>query len=103
MGSNRALARELQGEIERVNKSLPIESRIKRFANLYKELDPDEAELTRTRKLRRGFFEETYEDIIKGLYLGDKYVQVDAEIKYRDGKKGRLRTTVEIRSIEVSG
>ncbi|MDY7037531.1 MAG: AMP-binding protein, partial [Thermodesulfobacteriota bacterium] len=93
----------IQGELERVNESLPIESKIKRFANLYKELDPDEAELTRTRKLRRGFFEETYEEIIKGLYFGDKHVQVDAEIKYRDGKKGRLRTTVEIRSIEVSG
>ena len=92
----------IQSELERVNKTLPAESRITRFANLYKELDPDEAELTRTRKLRRGFFEETYGDIVDGLYSGTKHVEIDAIVKYRDGKTGGLKTTVEIRPLGVS-
>ena len=87
-------------EINRVNKFLPPETRIKRFANLYKELDPDEAELTRTRKVRRSFFEDRYKSLVSGLYSGAENLRLETEVKYRDGKTGHLKTTVHFMSLE---
>ncbi|MDY6911820.1 MAG: AMP-binding protein [Chloroflexota bacterium] len=86
----------VQKDIEKVNRILPEMTRIKIFANLYKELDPDEAEMTRTRKLRRGFLEERYEGLIVALYEGSKEVKIESEFKYRDGRVGKMETTVNI-------
>lgn len=86
-------------EINRVNKFLPPETRIKRFANLYKELDPDEAELTRTRKVRRSFFEDRYKFLVSGLYSVAPSLELETEVKYRDGKIGHLKTKVHFMSI----
>jgi hypothetical protein len=58
----------VRDEIEKVNRLLPEPSRLQRFANFPKELDPDEGELTRTRKLRREFLEERYGPLIEGIY-----------------------------------
>ena len=84
-------------EIARVNRSLPKEMRMKKFVNFYKELDPDEAELTRTRKIRRSFLEERYGELIRGLYRNEKQLFVETEVKYRDGRQAILKTTVQVK------
>jgi long-chain acyl-CoA synthetase len=84
-------------EIATVNKSLPKEMRVKKFVNFYKELDPDEAELTRTRKIRRSFLEERYSELIKGLYGNEKQLFVETEVKYRDGRHAALKTAVQVK------
>ena len=88
-------------DIERVNRSLPRYSRIKTFANLHKELDPDEAELTRTRKLRRGFLEERYGGLIEAIHKDQTEFEAEAPITYRDGRKGTVKTTVQINSMDI--
>ncbi len=87
-------------DIRRVNRSVPEHSRIKAFANLPKELDADEAELTRTRKLRRGFLEDRYGDLIRAIYSGEKQFATEVPITYRDGRKGKIETVVRINSVD---
>jgi len=87
-------------DIERVNRNLPEYSRIKKFANFHKELDPDEAELTRTRKLRRGFLEERYGDLVEAIYQDKTEFTTEATITYRDGRKGTIKTVVKINSLD---
>lgn len=88
-------------EIAKVNQTVPDYSRIKKFVNLFKELDPDEAELTRTRKLRRGFIEGRYRDLIEALYYSNgNVIKVESPISYRDGRTGIIRTTVMINDVE---
>jgi long-chain acyl-CoA synthetase len=86
-------------DLLRVNSYLPEASRVRRFVLLHKEFDPDEAELTRTRKLRRDFVEERYRDLIRGMYSGSEEVKVDASVTYRDGRKGTVTTGIKIRSV----
>ncbi|MFC2122368.1 AMP-binding protein, partial [Bacteroidota bacterium] len=88
-------------DIERVNKSIPVYSRIKTFANLHKELDPDEAELTRTRKLRRGFLKERYGGLIEAIFNNQPEFEAEAQITYRDGRKGTIKTTVKINAMDI--
>ena len=87
-------------EVLKVNRTLPDYARIRRFVNIYKELDADEAELTRTRKLRRSFVEERYSDLIKMLYGDKDEYEVEASITYRDGRTGLLKTYVKVQQIE---
>ncbi len=87
-------------DVQRVNRALPDEARIQRFGNLYKELDPDEAELTRTRKLRRSFFEEKYPELVDSLYGDEKILPVESEVKYRDGRVGKIKASFRIKSVE---
>ncbi len=89
----------LAKEVDKVNITLPEATRIRRFVLLYKELDPDDDELTRTRKVRRAFVEERYEHVIEGMYAGATSIPIDAVIKYQDGKTSRIRTTLAIRSL----
>ncbi len=86
----------IRGEIQNLNKTLPQEARLVRFMNMVKEFDADEAELTRTRKLRRSFLEERYREMIEGLYSGQEEVEVSTSIEYRDGRKGTLTRRVKI-------
>jgi long-chain acyl-CoA synthetase len=86
-------------ELVKVNKALPEHARIKKFVSLNKEFDPDEAELTRTRKLRRSFVEQRFKDIIDGMYSGQPEMTVHAEITYRDGRKGTVETIMKINSL----
>lgn len=91
----------VQGEIERVNNTIPEHSRIKGFVNLHKEFDPDEAELTRTRKLKRGILEKKYKDIIEAIYSpGVNEIEIQAEVKYRDGRTGLVATNLGIAAIK---
>ena len=84
----------------KVNRTLPEHARIKRFVNMYKELDADEAELTRTRKLRRSYVEERYKDLIDMLYGDKEEYAVEASVTYRDGRTGVLKTFVKVKDVE---
>jgi long-chain acyl-CoA synthetase len=86
-------------DLERVNGYLPENSRVHKFVLLHKEFDPDEAELTRTRKLRRDFMEERYKDMINAMYNNMESVDVDATVTYRDGRKGTVKTSIQVRSL----
>lgn len=88
----------IQEEVDRVNQVLDSESRVKRFVNLPKELDPDEAELTRTRKLRRGLLEERYEALIQAIYSQMQTFETEVPVKYRDGRTGVVKTKTRINS-----
>jgi long-chain acyl-CoA synthetase len=83
-------------EVETVNASLPPAQRISRFLLLYKELDADDGELTRTRKVRRGVINEKYADIIDAIYCGDANIPVDTVIRFQDGTTQRVRTTLKV-------
>jgi long-chain acyl-CoA synthetase len=87
-------------DILRVNETLPPAARVQKFALLHKEFDPDEAELTRTRKLRRKFMEDRYQEMIETIYSGGIEVSVQAEVKYRDGRSGVIETAVRIMTTE---
>ena len=89
----------LEKEVRKVNATLGDAQRICKFALLYKELDADDDELTRTRKVRRGFVDQKYADIIEGIYRGQSQIAIDAVIKYQDGKTSRLKTTVQVRDL----
>ena len=79
-----------------MNETLPARSWIKRFLLLYKELDADDGELTRTRKVRRGVVAEKYADIIDAVYAGNDKVDIDTMITFQDGSKTRIQTSVKV-------
>ncbi|HJX27126.1 MAG TPA: AMP-binding protein, partial [Thermoanaerobaculia bacterium] len=86
----------LRGEVEKVNASLPEPQRIRDFLLLYKELDADDEELTRTRKVRRGVINEKYGGIIEAIYRGERAIPVDTTIAFQDGTRQRIRTTLRV-------
>ncbi|MDY7036374.1 MAG: AMP-binding protein [Thermodesulfobacteriota bacterium] len=88
----------IRREIERVNSVLEEQSRVMKFVNLPKELDPDEAELTRSRKLRRDYLEDRYGDLIKAIYGSQKEFTTEVSVKYRDGRTGIVKTITNINS-----
>jgi long-chain acyl-CoA synthetase len=86
----------LQKEVETVNATLPPAQRISRFLLLYKELDADDGELTRTRKVRRSVVNEKYAGIIDAIYRGESNIPVDTVIRFQDGTTQRIRTTLKV-------
>jgi long-chain acyl-CoA synthetase len=89
----------IQADVERVNRDLPAGARVRRFSLLHKEFDPDEGELTKTRKLRRGFREEKYAGLIGAAYAGERSVTTQAQVKYRDGRTAVIQTEISIRDV----
>jgi long-chain acyl-CoA synthetase len=89
----------IQKQIEEANKDLPVTARIHRFVNLYKAFDADDEELTRTSKLRRGFVENRYKDIVAGLYSDKDMVHMDTTITYEDGREQRIKTDLRIQTV----
>lgn len=90
----------IRREIAAVNRLLPEPSRVLRFMNFPKELDPDEDELTRTRKLRRGYLEQKYAAFIAALYWGEKQVSTEIAVTYQDGRAGRMAVTVHANDVD---
>ena len=86
----------LRKEVETVNTTLPPAQRISRFLLLYKELDADDGELTRTRKVRRTVINEKYASIIDAIYSGARNIPVDTVIRFQDGTTQRIRTTLRV-------
>jgi len=96
----------IQSHVEEVNRSVAEDEmlsgcQVHRFVVLHKELDADDGELTRTRKVRRKIIEEKYADIITALYDGSKQVSTETEVTYEDGRKGSIKATLEIRDAAV--
>ncbi len=91
----------LRKEVEKVNATLPEGQRICKFLLLYKELDADDGELTRTRKVRRGVIAEKYGDIIDAIFAGRPEIDVDTVITFQDGTKQRVRTRLKV--IDLGG
>ena len=89
------------GHVDEVNRSLAAEpmmggAQIKRFLILHKELDADDGELTRTRKVRRGFIAERYRALVDALYGGKSEQHIETEVKFEDGRTGRIAATLRI-------
>ncbi|MEP5728709.1 MAG: AMP-binding protein [Sulfitobacter sp.] len=96
----------IQSHVEDVNESVAQDEmlsgcQIHRFVVLHKELDADDGELTRTRKVRRRIIEDKYDDIITALYDGTTSVSTETEVTYEDGRKGSIKATLEVRSAGV--
>src|SRR5207245_2498924 len=94
----------IDAEVRRVNASLQVDellrgATIARFLILHKELDPDDEEITRTRKVRRGYIAQKYAGLIEALYDGRDRVQVEAKVTYEDGRSGMMRADVRIHDV----
>jgi len=95
LAGHERVAKLIKKHVDAVNKALSLEpamagAQIKRFLILPKELDPDDGELTRTQKVRRGFIADRYAPLVAGLYNGAAEAAISAEITYEDGRKGKL-------------
>lgn len=89
----------VEKEVEGVNGTLPAAARVRKFVLLYKELDADDDELTRTRKVKRNVVEERYGDVIAAVYGERQAVDIDATIKFQDGKTARVQATLPVREL----
>ncbi|HEX5611627.1 MAG TPA: AMP-binding protein, partial [Burkholderiales bacterium] len=92
--------------VEKVNADLSAEpelagSQIHRFLVLHKELDPDDGELTRTRKVRRGYIGEKYSSLVDALYGGAKVAHIEAQVRYEDGRTGMVSADLKVRDAKV--
>jgi len=91
----------VQGHVEEVNRSLAVDDmlsgcQIHRFLILHKELDADDGELTRTRKVRRVPIAEKFADLVTALYDGSEEIYTETEVTYEDGRKGKIAATLRI-------
>ena len=96
----------VQGHIEEVNRALADDEmlsgcQVHRFLILHKELDADDGELTRTRKVRRVPIAEKFADLVDALYDGSDEIYTETEVTYEDGRKGKIRATLKIRDVAV--
>ena len=96
----------IKGNIEAVNRDLAGDpqlsgSQIERFLVLHKELDPDDGELTRTRKVRRGFISEKYDMLVEALYSGTERTHVETGMTFKDGRKGTVAADIDILAAET--
>jgi long-chain acyl-CoA synthetase len=89
-------------EVKKMNATLPSALRVRRFLMLHKELDPDDAEITRTRKIRRGFITEKYAGIQEALYGDSSEVVVNARLTYEDGRIAEVERALRIEDVELA-
>jgi long-chain acyl-CoA synthetase len=94
----RGLIRE---EVAKCNATLPDASRVRRFLLLTKDLDADDAEVTRTRKVRRGYVAQKYAPIIEAFYAGKDEVDVSTGITYEDGRQAVVQSRVHLEDVEA--
>lgn len=93
-------------EVRKVNVSLFAEedlrdAQIRRYLILHKELDPDDAEITQMRKLRRGFIAQKYSDLIEGLYSDGDGVYLETEVTYEGGRTKNIKALLKIRDVDT--
>jgi long-chain acyl-CoA synthetase len=94
----------VRGEVARVNQALASDPQTKglclqKFLILHKELDPDDAEITRTRKVRRRVIADKYADLIQALYAEADHVRVTTTITYEDGRQASLESSLRIQDM----
>ena len=90
----------VRDEIRRGNETLPDAQKVRRFLLLTKDLEADDAEMTRTRKVRRRHVAEKYAPVVEAFYTGKATVELTTVITYEDGRQGTLRSTVHIEDVE---
>ena len=96
----------IKRNIEQVNRDLAADSQlcasqIRRFLILHKELDPDDGEMTRTRKVRRATIFEKYQVLIDALYSDKTHCHISTEVTFEDGRTGAIEADLEIREPET--
>jgi len=96
----------LQECVDKVNEDLAQEaslsgSQVRRFLILHKELDADDDELTRTRKVRRNFVAEKYEPLVTALFNGAEHCEIETQVKFEDGRSGVISADVTIRDVAL--
>jgi long-chain acyl-CoA synthetase len=101
---NSAVAELIRGCIEKMNEELSKESmlghaQISKFLVLHKELDPDDDELTRTRKVRRGFVESKYAPLVNAIYGGLSEQFIETQVRFEDGREGKVSATLKIHEV----
>ena len=79
------------------------QSQIQRFVVLHKELDADDGELTRTRKVRRKYVADKYSTLVNALYSNEHNVHVETEVTFEDGRKGSIEADVKICDMVTAG
>jgi long-chain acyl-CoA synthetase len=100
LSTNPQVRQLIREEVRKCNLTLPPAARVRRFLLLNKELDADDNEITRTRKIRRRFVAEKYRAVIEALYGGQSDVEIIADITFEDGRKSTVRSNVAIDSAE---
>jgi long-chain acyl-CoA synthetase len=90
----------IRDEIQKINETLPASARVRRFLLLTKDLDADDAEMTRTRKVRRRYVAEKYANVIDAFYSGGEEVELTSSVTYEDGRTATLKSRVRIESVE---
>jgi long-chain acyl-CoA synthetase len=90
----------IRNEIARLTATFPDAMKVKRFANLIKELHPDDGELTRTRKVRRALVYERYDLLVGSIYEGEKEHFLDVRVRFEDGHEAMFNGRVKIAEVE---
>ncbi len=108
LAANDQVSSLIQDCVASVNQELANEdqfktSQIQRFVVLHKELDPDDGELTRTRKVRRKFVAEKYSTLVDALYSNQENVHVETEVTFEDGRKGSIEADIKICDMPIAG
>ncbi|MCY4543469.1 MAG: AMP-binding protein [Rhodobacteraceae bacterium] len=96
----------IRGFIEETNRAIAEDPQlagcqVHRFLVLHKELDADDGELTRTKKVRRNIVEDKYHDLVTALYSDNKSIETSTEVTYEDGRKGTIRANIPIHDAKV--
>jgi long-chain acyl-CoA synthetase len=99
LASKPQVAHLIVAEVAKINATLPAPLRVHRIVLLNKELEADDAEITRTRKVRRGFVAEKYAAVIAALYDGSKEARLTMQITFEDGRKSSLTSTLAVQDI----
>ena len=104
LAGNEAVAELIRGCIEKMNQELSKESmlghaQISKFLVLHKELDPDDDELTRTRKVRRGFVEAKYAPLVSAMYSGLSEQFIATQVRFEDGREGVVSATLRVHDV----
>jgi long-chain acyl-CoA synthetase len=102
LSSRPEVAQLIIDEAHKINATLPGSIRVARLVLLNKELDADDAEITRTRKVRRAFVAEKYAALIAAFYDGGTEARVTMQITFEDGRKSAMTTTLKIHDVRVS-
>jgi long-chain acyl-CoA synthetase len=100
LSSKRDVAMLILGEVRKINRTLPDALKVRRIVLLNKELDADDAEITRTRKVRRGFIAEKYAPVIRAFYDAGTQAQLTMDITFEDGRKSKLTSTLLVHDVD---
>ena len=108
LAANEQVSTLIQDCVASVNQELANEdqfkaSQIQRFVVLHKELDADDGELTRTRKVRRGYVADKYSTLVDALYSDKDNVHIETEVTFEDGRKGSIEADIKISDMVTAG